>query len=296
MSSNFHLNEVKSMDNPDSPSEIYRNWSNLPLDVTLMILMKLGAVEILESVQFVCKMWYILCKEPSLWRTIRIHNLARARREINHEKMLFNAIDRSDGRLIDLDINRFGSDELCSYVSSRSSQLKRLRLTRCRNISADAVIQALEKLSCLEEVELSFCRFQVAKTVAIINACPSLTTFKFNKLGGFEGSYEACDEEALAIAGRMPELRHLQLIENNMTSVGLTAILDACPHLQSLELRECYELHLTPSLRKRLSEEIKDLQYSSSDSDEYSDIDYLGGHDDFEYSDDEIADYYRNKY
>ncbi|XP_074267305.1 F-box protein SKIP19-like [Silene latifolia] len=119
MSSNLNSNEVKSMDNPESPSGIYRNWSNLPFDITLMIFMKLGSFELLKSVQFVCKMWYILCKEPSLWRTICIHNLRQSNWEMKHEKMLINAIDRSDGDLIDLDIQGFGTDKLCSYFASR---------------------------------------------------------------------------------------------------------------------------------------------------------------------------------
>ncbi|XP_074267301.1 putative F-box/LRR-repeat protein 9 [Silene latifolia] len=336
MSSNSIPNEVKSS---ESPMKNYRNWSNLPFDVSLMIFMKLGSLEILESVQFVCKMWYILCKEPSIWRTIHIYirNQVRLNREIKYEKMLFNAIDRSDGRLTDLHIVGFGSNEICSYIASRiklttlllddrrSTQLKRLRFSHYLNISDNALIEALEKLSYLEELELNFCSFQNKKPIPIINACPSLTTFKFNKLANSIYTRKPCNEEALAIARSMPELRHLQLIENSITIVGLTAILDACPHLQSLEIRACFHLKPTKNLRKRLLEQIKDLQFypcgsavdydhfiidflddycgeiNSDDENNGADylcaydqyVDYWGSYDQYaDYSDDEIPFYY----
>ncbi|XP_074267298.1 putative F-box/LRR-repeat protein 9 [Silene latifolia] len=302
MPSNSNPNvDTASMNNSELSPENYRNMSDLPLDVTLMILKKIGAVEILESVQFVCKMLYNLCKEPSIWRTIHILNLDEPNRDIKHEKMLFNAIDRSDGGLIDLDIEGFGSDQLCSYFASRSSQLRRLRLAYCQDISANAVAEALEKLTSLEGLELTGCSFQLHTIATVINSCPSLvTTFIFNKVGSlnpchypdFLSSYQPCDEEAFAIAGSMPELRHLQLMKNNITNVGLTAILDACPHLQSLHLYSCFYLyHREENLRKRLSEQVNDLQelpYENYDEvhSDYSE-DYA--------SDDETALYYTSK-
>ena len=96
-----------------------RNWLELPRDVTLMILMKLGTFEILETAQFVCKFWYNLCKDPSIWRLIKMQNLDEPELEEKHRKMLCNAVDRSSGGLISLDIEGFGSDQLISYVADR---------------------------------------------------------------------------------------------------------------------------------------------------------------------------------
>ncbi|XP_074267296.1 putative F-box/LRR-repeat protein 23 [Silene latifolia] len=182
---------------------------------------------------------------------IRINNIGQPNRDIKLEKMLFNAIDRSDGRLIDLDIQGFGSDELCSYFASRSCQLKRLRLARCRNISARAVKEAFEKLSCLEELELTDCPFQNHKVI---------TTVKFDKFGLISETHD--DVEAFVIAGKLPELRRLHLTKSRLTNVGLMKILDACPHLRSLDLRDCFNLNLSQgNLRKRVYEQIKDIQY-----------------------------------
>ena len=46
--------------------ETTRNWLELPRDVTASILKRLGAVEILETVQKVCMLWRSLCKDPSM--------------------------------------------------------------------------------------------------------------------------------------------------------------------------------------------------------------------------------------
>ncbi|XP_074267286.1 F-box protein SKIP19-like [Silene latifolia] len=107
------------MENPNEPVEEVRNWLELPCDLMLMILMKVGPFDILESAQFMCKVWYTLCKEPNLWRTVHIENIMELAMGLEYEMMMFNAIDRSSGGLIDLSIDGFGSDELCSYIASQ---------------------------------------------------------------------------------------------------------------------------------------------------------------------------------
>ncbi|XP_074267732.1 F-box protein SKIP19-like [Silene latifolia] len=293
------------------PSQNQRNWLKLPQPVILTILKKLEAFEVLESAQFVCKMWYILCKQPSIWQTIRISDPEQLISRIRHEKknynkrteMMFSAVRRSDGGLIDLDIEGFCSPEFLSYVASWSSQLKRLRLACCLNISCDAVKEALEKLSSLQELELTICPFYGLDTKPIILSCPSLiTTFKFNKKGSKDPQL-ASDSDALAIAGSMPKLRHLQLIGNNMTNVGLTAILDSCPFLQSLDLRVCCHLNLTGDLGRRLSGQVQDVKHPYDSRDDYKFVtvldrswysfpgDYSGiyhCYDDYEFLDDDL--------
>ncbi|KAL9227152.1 hypothetical protein vseg_002879 [Gypsophila vaccaria] len=286
---------------PNSPHSTTVNWLELPRDVTLTILLKLGVIEVLESAQFVCKMWYNLCKDPSMWRSIRIRNVDESELVVRHEKMMYNAVDRSAGGLVDVDIEGFGSDELRSYVASRSSQLKRLRLACCHDITATALIDALLKVPSLEELELTLCPFQTEKIVQIINSFPSLTTFRLNELGSRNPTL-ACDEEALGIARTMPELRSLQLIGNSLTNDGLLAILDSCPHLQFLDLRACFHLELVGSLGKRLSEQIKDvrLPYDSTDDYNYlttdydSDFDeiYAYEYDDMDFVSDDDGDHY----
>ncbi|XP_074267289.1 F-box protein SKIP19-like [Silene latifolia] len=301
-------NKITPMENPDPPVEEVRNWLELPCDLMLMILMKVGPFDILESAQFVCKVWYTLCIEPVLWRTIHIQNVKDPHMVLKYEKMMFNAVNRSAGGLIDVSIEGFGSDQLCSYIASQSRQLKRLRLANCDTILSENVfVKALEKLSSLEELELTLWDFEYAEPISVIKSCHSLiTTFKFNNLCS-TSPYQPSDNEALAIAASMPQLRHLQLIGNNMTNVGLTAILDSCPRLQSLDLRACYYLDLEEDLGKRLSEQIKDLRhpydstedynFPTTDNDPYDYWQYDSNHNDYsatepDYIDDNDYDYW----
>ncbi|KAL2930672.1 F-box protein SKIP19, partial [Bienertia sinuspersici] len=196
----------------------------------------------------------------------------------------------------------------------RSSQLNHFRLACCYAVSADALIEAFGKLPLLEEVELTLCSFTVAQTIDIIHCCPFLKTFKLNEQGSRNPSL-ASDDEALAIAESMHGLNHLQLIGNCMTNVGLKAILDNCPHLQSLDLRACFHVHLNGNLAKRCSEQIKDLRrpYDSTEdynylttdydsdfdeiyADEYDDIDFVSDDDYYEFSDDNELPYYADVY
>ncbi|XP_047952752.1 putative F-box/LRR-repeat protein 23 [Salvia hispanica] len=58
----------------------------------------------------------------------------------------------------------------------------------------------------------------------------------------------------------MSNLRHLQLFGKRIENRGLEAILDGCPHLESLDLGRCYGLDMQGALVKRCSEQIKDLR------------------------------------
>ncbi|KAK9706987.1 hypothetical protein RND81_07G165500 [Saponaria officinalis] len=253
-----------------SENSLENYWTQLPCDVMLMILMKVQHLQILVSVQFVCKSRHILCKEPSLWRTIQLKDNRKLRTVENFDddfNILCNAVDSSAGDLIDLDVECFVLHGLRSYVASR-------------------------KLSSLEELDITLCDFVLPENISIIKSCPSLTTFKLNELC-WRDSDEACDKVALAIAGRMHELRHLQLIANCMTNVGLMAILDGCPHLQSLDLRACFHLDLDGHLGKRLSKQVKYLRRPYDSTEDYNyptidhyDSDFENGSDDFPYQDD----------
>ncbi|PRQ27963.1 putative leucine-rich repeat domain, L domain-containing protein [Rosa chinensis] len=57
-----------------------------------------------------------------------------------------------------------------------------------------------------------------------------------------------------AIAGTMHGLHHLMLLGNEMTNEGLCAILDGCPHLESLDLRQCLNLTLEGNMGRRCVE------------------------------------------
>ncbi|PON71653.1 LRR domain containing protein [Parasponia andersonii] len=93
---------------------------------------------------------------------------------------------------------------------------------------------ATEKLPLLEELELTLDNFSSSCFIDLQNRCPHLRTLKVNRQD-YNTDVQPPDHEvteasykdvALTIAHFLPELRHLQLIGNPMTNMGLEAMLD----------------------------------------------------------------------
>ncbi|KAM4111842.1 hypothetical protein ACJW30_05G095800 [Castanea mollissima] len=245
--------------------ETTRNWLQLPRDVTASILKRLGAVEIPETAQKVCMLWRNLCKNPSM-------------------HMCIHAIDRSFGQLPDVYIENFGSNELLTYIAQRyiffpiligDISLRRLCLVRCYYITDKKFCELVAKLLLLEELDMTTPSLSEEPLKALERYCPLLKSLKWNQFSdgqpriGIEGDEMLDDFGALAIAKNMPKLCHLQLIGNRVTNDGLQAILDGCPHLESLDLRKCFNVTLSGNLGKRCAEKIKNLQHPNDSTHDY---------------------------
>ncbi|MED6188706.1 hypothetical protein PIB30_088487 [Stylosanthes scabra] len=86
----------------------------------------------------------------------------------------------------------------------------------------------------------------------------------------------------------MPNLRHLQLANNYLdNSSGVSAILDGCPLLESLDLRRCNFVKLEGELRRRCDEQLKDFIEPDAPYGfrgyEFGGLNYETVYDDFEY-------------
>ncbi|XP_022146724.1 putative F-box/LRR-repeat protein 23 [Momordica charantia] len=253
---------MESNSNPNS-EEPARNWLELPADTTSMILMKLGAVDILSNAQIVCSLWRKICYDPLMWRVVDMRNLDDSLdMDKDLEKMCMQAVDRSCGQLVDINIERFGTDELLHYIAQSSNQLRRLRLVYCHDISGKGLAEAVPKLPLLEDLEIffSFDSFDMETLKTVGRCCPLLNSLKLHNRNCKGPRLMGCDEEALAIAENMPNLRHLGIFSNSLTDLGLQAILDGCPYLESLDLRHCLNLNLGGQLEKKCSKRIKSLQ------------------------------------
>lgn len=88
-----------------------------------------------------------------------------------------------------------------------------------------------------------------------------------------------------ATAKYMPELCRLSHVGIKLMDTGLGAILDGCPHLESLDRRQCLNVNLNVSdLAKKWVQLNEDLKRSTINNDKYEDYysDYISGLD-FEY-------------
>ncbi|VVB07868.1 unnamed protein product [Arabis nemorensis] len=196
-----------------------RNWSELPPELTSSIMLRLGAFEILENAQKVCRPWQRVSKDPSLWRKI-------------------------------------STDSLLNYIADRSSNLRSLGLEMSYPMTSNGLVNAVAKLPLLEVLEL-YETWQNLDLKAIGHSCLKLKTLKLNCSGSMPSQFKSDDDDALAIAKSMPELSHLRLIANRLTETGLNAILDNCLHLEHLDLRCCLNINLSRDLEKRCLERFR---------------------------------------
>ncbi|CAH1454645.1 unnamed protein product [Lactuca virosa] len=241
---------------PSSAMKESPNWLEMPDEVMVNIFQRLPTIEILNSARKVCTAWLKICKYPAMWKVINM--VKRHAKDWGLGKALtMELVDLSCGELIDISIDWFGSDELLDHIVQRSRNLKRLCLVNCFGITGGALSLAVERLPQLEELHLLNTRINAQAVEVIGRNCPQLKYFKMSKVFS-----ESFDDHALAIADNMPELRNLDVSDTELKNDGLEAIVNGCPHLESLDVRMCYNLDLGGSLGKLCQERIKDFKHS----------------------------------
>ncbi|KAJ9565948.1 hypothetical protein OSB04_001914 [Centaurea solstitialis] len=246
-----------------------RNWLQMPEEIMGgMILQRLNAVEILESVQKVCRNWRRICKDPAMWKIIDMYHCFDGLSTHYVEKLSKEAVDRSCGELIDITLNGFCTNDLLDYISRCSSKLNCVRLRDCYRITGYRLSNALKRLPHLETLELS-CIDILKEDIEVIGRnCPQLNSFEIDKT-----KFADSDIHAHAIANSMPALRHLKLAGTMCGDDGVQAILNGCPHLESLDICGCFYLCLDKKLEKLCRERIKDFKYICNNIPEgYEDI------------------------
>ncbi|XP_047308392.1 F-box protein SKIP19-like [Impatiens glandulifera] len=290
-----------------------RNWlEDLPRDVTIAMLQKVGTIDILENIQKVCVSWRKICKDPTLWRSIDMRNTGDFQ-DMPYDlvEMTKHAIDRSCGQLLDINLEYFGNNDLLKYITDSTNQLRRLRIVLCWAISDEGISEAAKKLPYMEELHIYFGNITNVGLENVGRSCPSLKSLTYNQQGVVLPLMDSDEDEvdlnvdALAISRTMPQLHHLSLFGNQMTNEGLEAILDACPHLESLDLRQCFGINLSGPLGKRCSSSIKALRLPDDSTSDYEfdatvykgcgynsyDDDYLPGFSDTDLVTDDDEDY-----
>ncbi|KAI3680374.1 hypothetical protein L2E82_50359 [Cichorium intybus] len=196
------------------------------------------------------------------------------------------AVDRSQGQLVDITIGEFVDDELLEYVADRSSQLRRLEIVYGYSDTYGCWSEALKKFPLLEELSLYLTEISKEGIETAGRCCPLITTLKLNKESclNWAGAIDNCPcgrdfdyrkslkmdrEKVIAIGENLHGLRHLELIGNvNMSNNELRVILDGCRYLESLDLRLCGSVDLKGDLGKKCLEKIKCLKLPNACTEE----------------------------
>ncbi|XP_048560484.1 F-box protein SKIP19-like [Triticum urartu] len=265
---------------PAPAAEEARDWAGLLLDVLCAILHKLDHVEILTGAGQVCRSWRRAARDvPALWRRIDMRGHADIP-ELYLCGMSQVAVRRSAGQCEAFWGEYAAHEDLILFLGDQAPSLKSLRLISCHRVLIEELVEAMNKFPLLEELELSLCSniggnhmFQVSK------ACPQLRHFRKSELRFYnlqdDSDGEDADSEfrynkndgAKGIA-TMLQLRSLQLFANNLTNEGLTAILNNCVHLESLDIRHCFNIVMDDALRAKCSR-IKTLRLPYDLTDDY---------------------------
>ncbi|XP_058783582.1 putative F-box/LRR-repeat protein 9 [Vicia villosa] len=234
------------------------NWLELPIDLTKNILQRLDTLDIMLSARNVCHLWWHIFKDPLMWRTIHISNIEHIPYNFcSLEKIVRCVVDLSCGHLEDIALELFCTDDLLKYIAHRASNLRRLQISDCNNISNRGLVEFVKMFSQLEELHISF-KYLSKESIEVIGRfCPLLKSLNFD--GPLDTYFDFYDE-VFAIGKTMPGLRHLSFSRIVFDNDQLFAILDGCPLIESLDLQHCFVRHLSPSMEKRCREQIKDFQ------------------------------------
>ncbi|XP_060182456.1 receptor kinase-like protein Xa21 [Lycium barbarum] len=156
--SNEHDNLEASSSASIAPPPLSRPWVELPPELAMDILKRLGTIEILESAHRVCTAWWKVCHEPAMWHTVDLKytNVFSSKRGQVLEKICKIAVDRSQGQLLQVSIAKFGSTDLLNYVAERCGGLQNLEsLDLSNNSFSGSIPFSFVNLLSMEILDLS---------------------------------------------------------------------------------------------------------------------------------------------
>jgi len=260
---------------PSAPGE-ERDWAALPHDVLFNIFLRLGSCEIMWGAEGVCKAWrHVVVEEPKLWRHVHITAVPEWS---SIDVAVRDAVDRSAGLC-----EAFSGpwdDESLLYLAERSPSLKHMHLSHDEYASYEVLIEAIKKLPLLEDLEISPPYHQICASErffeSICKARPLLKNLKirFTMPSGYTFGHavlEECVDGDIYRTPMMCELRTLQLSNYVFYGLALTAILNNCPLLESLNITGLFvDGSMDAELRAKCAR-IKNLSLPDCSDDEYED-------------------------
>lgn len=172
---------------------------------------------------------------------------------------------------LEMNLSELCSENVSPQVFCRALSLRSLRLISCQGIyDSMRLASVMTKFSLLEELELSNCWGAFPETLAAVGkACPLLTRLRLSSKRFIKREPIAViSGEVTAIATTMPALRSLQLFANRLGNRALVAILDGCLHLESLDIRHCFNVVMNDEMHSRCSG-MQTLRLPGDSTDDY---------------------------
>ncbi|TVU43209.1 hypothetical protein EJB05_09656, partial [Eragrostis curvula] len=191
-----------------------RDWSALPGDILVGVFLKLGPREIMRGADMVCTAWRRgAVGEPALWRRVDLTTVP-ARSTRLWKAMARAAVDRAAGQC---EAYRGPCDnDFLLYLIERATSLKSIHLSHDDTREVVLKVAQLNKLPLLEDVDVSLSYL----------TCPRLKELRMSFTRNSDSNYDD------NIGGFYQEKCEIPV----MGELRLTAILDSCPVLESLNV------------------------------------------------------------
>ncbi|XP_076887975.1 F-box protein SKIP19-like [Bidens hawaiensis] len=226
---------MPSKSNPPKPKQEWllkqptRNWLELPSDLTLNILQRVGVIDRLQNAQLVCTAWREICEDPAMWRVVCMDRFKERDGMMRYSDICKLAANRSQGQLVDLTTVGFSDHNLLWHVAHRSRNLRRLEFLLPSRVT-DHWIEVFNKKSS------ALCQQLFGKKILKLN----LRADKFWDNDIYVLMHNALP---LAIGKSLPGLTHLELIGNGMTNIGLQIMMSEMNVLLAAYKKEACQMY-----------------------------------------------------
>eukprot|EP00249_Psilotum_nudum_P013348 c24286_g1_i1 orf=378-1250(+) len=254
-----------------------RSWAEMLPEVLVKSFQRLPLPDMFLTVPLVCKAWRKASLDPSLWESIDLRDWVEdfGFSSTYVERMVKLVVNRSCGRLKDLLLSDYGTDDMLIYISERCNSLKGLSIAHS-DITDSGIFKVAHRFPHLELLVISGC--DGLSKVAIEELGKKCKALKWLERNGSDNCFTLVgsidnDEEALAIAQNMPQLKHLEMVDTHISTSGLQALLEGCLNLEYLDVRRCRNIILKgPTLQKCLM--LKEFYISDAFEEEYWDSEF----------------------
>ncbi|XP_038718667.1 F-box protein FBW2 isoform X2 [Tripterygium wilfordii] len=239
--------------------EEVRRWDELIPDALGLIFSNLSLQEKLTVIPRVCKSWNKAVSGPYCWQEIDIEEWSCQCEPDHLDRMVRMLVSKSCGSLRKLCVSSLRNDTTFSFIAEHAGSLQMLRLPRSE-ISDCIVEQIVGKLSTVTFLDVSYCSTIGARALeAIGKHCKLLVGLCRNMHPLNSAGKLSQEDEALAIATRMPKLKHLEMAYNLTTTGSVMRILSSCKDLELLDLRGCWDVKLDDKYVKEKFPKLKVL-------------------------------------